>query len=96
MSAENPEVRWQDFALCPSFPASIFFEEYESDARTAKLADEICASCPVKMQCLQWGIEHNEWGCWGGVFLVNGKPDATKNAHKTPEQLKEIKALALD
>ena len=92
MSAETQEVRWQDFALCPHFPPSIFFEEYETDIRTAKITDEICMSCPVRAQCLEEGMETGQWGVWGGVFLTNGKIDAAKNAHKTSEQWKIIRA----
>lgn len=84
-------VRWQDFALCPIFPPSIFFEEYETDVRTARLTDEICLSCPVRVACLQSGIENNEWGVWGGIFLTSGKIDTAKNGHKTPEIWKRVK-----
>lgn len=88
----STDARWQDLALCPHFPPSIFFEEYESDARTARLTDEICLSCPVRKECLQYGMETGAWGVWGGAFLVNGKIEPGKNAHKTPDIWKQIRA----
>ena len=92
MSDDSKEVRWQDYSMCQYFPPSLWFEEYEVDPRTAKLADEICMSCPVRQLCYQAGQEGGEYGCWGGVFLVNGKPDPQKNEHKTPEQWKLLRA----
>jgi hypothetical protein len=51
----------------------------------------MCLSCPVRKECLQAGVENNEWGVWGGVFLTAGKPDQNKNSHKTPEVWEQIR-----
>lgn len=57
----------------------------------ARAVDEGCLSCPVMAQCLQAGVENNEWGVWGAIFLVSGKPDKNRNKHKTKEVWDEIK-----
>jgi hypothetical protein len=28
---------------------------------------KICASCEVRMECLDWALAHNEHGLWGGL-----------------------------
>ncbi len=30
-------------------------------------AKKICAGCPVKEQCLEYGLTHVEYGVWGGL-----------------------------
>ena len=85
------DLEWQDLAVCKGQDIALFHEKYESSPRIAKIVDDMCLSCPVQRQCLQTGIENNEWGVWGGVFLSNGKMDAAKNSHKTPEVWERIK-----
>lgn len=91
------EVIWQDLALCSnSMEINDFYDSYENSASVAKSVDEACLSCPVMAQCLQWGTENNEWGVWGGIYLVSGKPDTNKNNHKTPEVWTAIKERISD
>lgn len=78
-------LRWQDLALCNSMPTNMFYDDYETDEQVAKIVDEACLSCPVMKQCLERGIENNEWGVWGGIYLVSGRKDDNKNMHKTEE-----------
>lgn len=88
----RPDVDdWVDFALCQGMPTDRFYERYESNPRLAQAMDEMCLSCPVQKICLQQGIENNEFGLWGGVFLVYGKPSTERNSHKTKEVWDQIK-----
>lgn len=41
-------------------------EAKEPDVRRAK---RVCAGCPVKDRCLDWAVEHDEWGVWGGEMF---------------------------
>ena len=81
------ELDWQDLALCEAedIPTSDFYEGYENSESVARSIDEACLSCPVMAQCLQRGIENNEWGVWGGIYLNSGKPDTNRNSHKAPD-----------
>lgn len=90
LNLDPDELEWQDFAMCAGQDIRRFYEWYESNERAAKLTDQMCLSCPVRMECLQAGIENNEWGVWGGVYLENGKASETKNAHKTDEVKKQL------
>lgn len=91
LGIDTDELEWQDLSVCAGQDVSLFYEKYESSTRTAKLVDQMCLSCPVRAICLQAGVENGEWGTWGGVFLVNGKADDSKNSHKSPEVWKQIK-----
>lgn len=93
LGIDAEEVRWQQFANCQDQPLELFYEAYESNERVAKNVDSMCASCPVRRQCLEEGVENSEWGVWGGVFLSNGKADDKRNTHKSPEDWAEITGL---
>lgn len=28
---------------------------------------DICEGCPVRCECLSWGLENEEWGVWGNT-----------------------------
>jgi len=56
---------WMSAALCAETDAETFYPERGQSARAAK---KICASCPVKVQCLRYAITHDErFGVWGGL-----------------------------
>ena len=56
---------WQYNALCAQTDPEAFFPEKGGSTREAK---SICAKCPVREQCLEWALEHDErFGIWGGL-----------------------------
>lgn len=66
----NPanNLKWQKDALCaqPENEDSVdwFFSPDFSEKYKAK---NLCHSCPVRRDCLQWALEHRQiWGIWGG------------------------------
>lgn len=81
---------WYTQAACREFDVSLFFESYEQDADMARTMDALCLSCPVIKDCFEYGCETNSWGLWGAVFLVEGKPDTSRNAHKDQETWAEV------
>lgn len=91
LGLDADDLVWQNLAICTGQPIWRFHEGYESSPRTAKTTDAMCLSCPVRKECLQSGIENNEWGVWGGVFLSSGKVDENKNSHKTDEVWQQIR-----
>jgi hypothetical protein len=84
-------LEWQDLALCDGMETNLFYDDYESDEQVALMIDQACLSCPVLAQCLERGVDNSEWGVWGGIYLVSGKPDMNRNAHKTQEIWQQIK-----
>lgn len=89
----DADLRWYHLSLCHGMKTNWFFDDYENDPIFAKNMDSICAACPVRKFCLEEGIEDNETGLWGGVYLVNGKMDAAKNAHKSEADWEDVREL---
>lgn len=99
----DEDLAWYHLAICKGMndrrdPAveekhvDYFYEGYEDDPVFAQTMDAVCLSCPVRKMCLREGFENKESGLWGGVYLDKGKTDIAKNAHKTDEVWKEIRA----
>jgi WhiB family redox-sensing transcriptional regulator len=50
----------------------LFFSDKPSELAKAQ---EICASCVVRVRCLELALrEDMEWGVWGGVIFWDGQP----------------------
>jgi WhiB family redox-sensing transcriptional regulator len=32
-----------------------------------RYARQVCATCPHKAECAEWGLENEEYGVWGGL-----------------------------
>ena len=77
------ELRWYHYAACQGIDLNFFYDEYENDPVVAQTIDTICETCPVREWCRREGEENKETGVWGGVYLINGKPDESRNQHKT-------------
>jgi hypothetical protein len=92
LDSDEQSIRWWHLAACNGMDTNLFFDQYESDVNMAKAIDQCCLSCPVMLMCRDSGIKNNEYGVWGGVFLSSGLMDKMKNAHKTKEVWKQIKA----
>jgi WhiB family redox-sensing transcriptional regulator len=61
-------LEWQKDALCakPLYKKAINWF-FSSDPQEKNNAKNICFQCPVRKECLQWGLEHRQiWGIWGG------------------------------
>ena len=62
-------IEWQKNSACAK-PENkkyldLFFSKNTQDVHNAK---NLCFSCPVRKDCLQWALEHRQiWGVWGGL-----------------------------
>ncbi|OSC34901.1 WhiB family transcriptional regulator [Mycolicibacillus koreensis] len=64
MDSATPE-EWQDRALCAQTDPEAFFPEKGGSTREAK---KICQRCPVRNECLEYALAHDErFGIWGGL-----------------------------
>ncbi|MBS9534884.1 WhiB family transcriptional regulator [Mycobacterium sp. M1] len=62
-SATNEQ--WQERALCAQTDPEAFFPEKGGSTREAK---KICQRCPVRAECLEYALAHDErFGIWGGL-----------------------------
>jgi len=57
------DTAWMDDAACSGLPVEWFFIEIGCSAKKAR---SVCATCPVKAECLQYGVNETE-GIWGGT-----------------------------
>lgn len=65
-------------AECKGHPTEWWFPTQSMNVLrtpTLKLAKEICKSCSVKKECLEYGIATRSWGIWGGETLSQGIPN---------------------
>jgi hypothetical protein len=60
-----------DRGLWDAVPEGARWDSGEAGQMVAK-ARAICDMCPVRTECLAYGIAGNEFGTWGGEYLVNG------------------------
>jgi len=64
-------------AACRTEDPELFMEETVTRMRRLDnprfvQALGICANCPVRQQCLDWGQDNHESGIWGGLYLISG------------------------
>jgi hypothetical protein len=57
--------RWMQHAACADADQTLFFPEVGQAGDDAKA---ICAECPVRAECLSWGLTE-DFGIWGGLSL---------------------------
>ncbi|PZS27182.1 MAG: hypothetical protein DLM58_19165 [Pseudonocardiales bacterium] len=56
---------WRVSAVCAQTDPGLFYPDKGESARPGK---RVCTGCPVRAQCLQWALEHDErHGIWGGL-----------------------------
>lgn len=92
LGVDKDDLDWWHLAICRGMDTNLFYEKYENDPKIAKNIDEACLACPVLQMCYKSGIDNNEYGVWGGVYLSSGAIDKARNIHKTPEVWKKLKA----
>jgi WhiB family redox-sensing transcriptional regulator len=62
---QQKQWTWRQEAACRDFETDIFFPDSDEQAAPA-LA--VCASCPVREQCLDFALTTNQSdGIWGGT-----------------------------
>lgn len=87
------EEEWPSRAVCSQTDPEAFYPEKGGSTRDAK---KVCVGCPVRTQCLQWALDHDErYGVWGGLSererrrlkqgVIEYEPDdATTESHVLP------------
>jgi WhiB family transcriptional regulator, redox-sensing transcriptional regulator len=58
-------IEWRERGACRGLDPSIFFPDEDDDAGDAK---QVCASCDVRLTCLEHALAIREkQGVWGGA-----------------------------
>jgi hypothetical protein len=55
---------WHSRGLCVGEDPDLFFPSHGDPGTKAR---EICTACVVRAQCLQYAIQADEFGIWGGL-----------------------------
>lgn len=62
----------------------LWFAERTAEVEQAKA---LCATCPLKAECLSGAVERQEpWGVWGGEVFVDGAVVARKRGRGRPRK----------
>lgn len=69
---------WKADGLCAQTDPEAFFPEL---GHTAAPARRVCLACPVRVECLEYAIDHGERGIWGGT--TENQRKAIRRARET-------------
>lgn len=77
---------WISKGTCRGFDPQLWFPEYGEPGALAQeeSARQICNSCPMQVNCRDYGIENEAYGVWGGVDEV------TRETHRISNQLPQL------
>lgn len=65
LTAPEPDMTWQENALCAQAGPEFFFPAPGSSTREAK---QLCGACEGRVACLEYALTHDErFGVWGGL-----------------------------
>lgn len=95
MSKPRPPWEFED-PKCAEVGTEIFFSSDRDDPGQRKLpaneyamAATICARCPHKMECAEWGIMYESHGMWGGLTPQQRARMRTKRKIQIPISVKQ-------
>ena len=90
MSFYEAGVDWEK-AACAGLPVNYFYDVEESREAFKEMAlvRPVCMACPIQMDCLKWGFEHEEFGVWGGLT------EAERDAFRGSERVRNLKPRTL-
>jgi len=91
LGLDPEDFNWWNLAICNGMETNLFYDKYEADINIAKNIDQCCLSCPVIKNCYSSGVENDEYGVWGGVYLNSGSVDNARNTHKTEVVWKQLR-----
>lgn len=86
LASLESEARWQDKAACKGMDPTLFFgpefaETVKEKRDREDAAKAVCATCPVKKDCLEYALEAREaYGIWGGLTELERKTLLRKRA----------------
>ena len=80
-----------DNALCVNTPSEWFYEEdtVKPQQEVIELARAVCSPCSERVRCLEWAMDNEKYGMWGG-FTANERA-AVKG--KREHDLSKVKEL---
>jgi len=69
-TSTTQKFEWRDSALCKNLEPSVFYPDFRGMDIENYIANNLpCARCSVKNKCLEYALDNEEQGVWGGVYL---------------------------
>lgn len=62
-----PAPAWSRLAACAGMSTEAFYPEREGARAAIEAARFVCGGCEVAGPCLQWALDHDEFGVWAGT-----------------------------
>jgi WhiB family redox-sensing transcriptional regulator len=90
-----PDFIFEEMPNCASADPELFFPQ-ENEIYPGKIiskyidiaaAKRICSDCPIKLQCLEYGLKNAEIGIWGG--MTESQRETLRKLNKTPLSRKQ-------
>ena len=86
-------VGWRSRAACRGADLTVFFPGRGESAEPAR---RICASCPVRQECLAFALSHGEvHGIWGGLTVRDRRALRTRRGDAVRQDRDEAIAAAV-
>jgi WhiB family transcriptional regulator, redox-sensing transcriptional regulator len=66
----RPQFDWRLLAACRNLDPDLFFPIGTTGPSVSQIAEakQVCLTCPVRNQCLNWAVSHyQDYGIWGGM-----------------------------
>ena len=85
MTATGSAVNWRSSAACLSADPDLFFpiSSIGPAERQIARAKVICAGCPVRIQCLDFALTHDQThGIWGGTTAEDRQRDRRRRRRR--------------
>lgn len=64
-------LSWQEHGACVGTDPDQWYDLVDYPdmllSRSTEGLRSICARCPVQPQCLEWALNHENFGMWGGL-----------------------------
>jgi WhiB family redox-sensing transcriptional regulator len=77
----EPSTSWHDQAACVGYPTDWWFADPTLPGGQTKnnRARTLCATCPVRSECLEYAITNREpEGIWGGMNVKERRREARR------------------
>ena len=93
MTAIESAVNWRSLAACLSADPDLFFPISSTGPAERQIARAkvICAGCPVRRECLEFAVTHDQThGIWGGTTPQDRQRDRRRRRRRAAATAKRV------
>lgn len=66
------DVEWE-MSACGGLDGRLWFPDASMGGAVPDIVKRICRSCDIREDCLQYAVDNDEVGMWGGVYFAEKK-----------------------